>query len=84
MFLFTQLISITAVIIRGLDGLTTEQSLLDALALVTSLEPKNCYVMRNFSTGVSLGCVSYSYYILSVASCWLFKYVLDCVCAVIV
>ncbi|XP_067931687.1 RNA-binding protein 5-like isoform X2 [Watersipora subatra] len=45
----------SAVIIRGLDGLTTEQSLLDALAAVTSLEPKNCYVMRNFSTGASLG-----------------------------
>ncbi|KAF6036296.1 RBM5 [Bugula neritina] len=45
----------SSVIIRGLDGLTTERSLLDALAAVTSLEPKNCYVMRNFTTGVSLG-----------------------------
>ena len=46
---------IVAVILRGLDALTTEDSLLTALAKITSLEPKNCYVMRNFTTGVSMG-----------------------------
>lgn len=46
-----------AIILRGLDALTTEETLLTALAKITSLEPKNCYVMRNFTTGVSMGCV---------------------------
>jgi len=43
------------IILRGLDALTTEETLLTALAKITSLEPKNCYVMRNFTTGVSMG-----------------------------
>ena len=51
---------IVAVILRGLDALTTEDSLLTALAKITSLEPKNCYVMRNFTTGVSMGYVMFT------------------------
>ena len=42
-------------ILRGLDGLTDEKRLLDALGDVTSLAPVNCYVMRNLKTNVSLG-----------------------------
>ena len=51
----------TAVLLRGLDGLSDEKRILDSLADITSLAPKNCYVMRNLLTNVSLGWVS-SYY----------------------
>lgn len=44
-----------ALILRGLDGLTTEENIINALSNVTALPLKNVRVIRDFMTGASNG-----------------------------
>jgi len=44
-----------ALILRGLDGLTTEENITAAFACLTSLPIKNVYVVRDRLTGTSSG-----------------------------
>ena len=45
----------TAIILRGLDGLTTEENIISAFAAVTTYPIKNVRVVRDEVTGVSNG-----------------------------
>lgn len=40
---------------RGLDGLTTEENIINALSKITTLPLKNVRVMRDVATGASNG-----------------------------
>jgi len=44
-----------ALLLRGLDAMTTESSILHAMSQVTSIPLKSICVMRNPETGLSLG-----------------------------
>jgi len=45
----------TALLLRGLDALTTEPSIINSLAAVCDIKSKNVFVVRNPLTGLSRG-----------------------------
>ena len=45
----------TALLLRGLDALTTEPSIVRSIGAVCDIEPKNVCVVRNPLTGLSRG-----------------------------
>ena len=46
---------LTALLLRGLDALTTEPSIINSLVAVCDMKPKNVYVVCNPLTGLSRG-----------------------------